>query len=53
MESTLQRILTWADTVVVTPQPNAEARQVLAQSRVPVINVASSEPAAVRKLETV
>ena len=43
MEKSLQGVLDWAEMIVVTQEPNAEARQVLAQSPVPVINVAGSE----------
>ena len=53
MEKSLQGILSWADLIVVTQEPNAEARQVLAQSTVPVINVASSEGTPLPKLEAV
>jgi GDP-mannose 6-dehydrogenase len=53
MEKSLHGILDWAELIVVTQDPTAEARKVLAESPVPVINVASSEPAPVAKLEAV
>jgi GDP-mannose 6-dehydrogenase len=53
MEKSLQTVIGWAELIVVTQDPTAEARKVLAQSPVPVINVASSEPAVVAKLEAV
>ena len=53
MEKSLHGVLSWAELIVVTQELTAEARQILAQSPVPVINVASSEPAAVAKLEAV
>jgi len=53
MEKSLQGVMDWAELIVVTQDPTAEARKVLAQSPVPVINVASSEPAPVAKLEAV
>lgn len=53
MEKSLQTVMDWAELIVVTQDPSAEARQALAQSPVPVINVASSEPAAVARLEAV
>ena len=46
MEKSLDGILDWAELVVVTQEPNAESRRVLEQSALPVINVASAEPAA-------
>jgi GDP-mannose 6-dehydrogenase len=53
MEKSLHGILDWAELIVVTQDPTAEARKVLAESPVPVINVASSEPTPVAKLEAV
>ena len=53
MEKSLQGMLGWADVIIVTQEPNAEARQELLHSPVPVINVASSEGTVVPKLETV
>jgi len=53
MEKSLQGVMDWAELIVVTQDPTAEARKLLAQSPVPVINVASSEPAPVAKLEAV
>jgi GDP-mannose 6-dehydrogenase len=53
MEKTLQGILGWADVIVVTQEPNAEARRVLSHSPVPVIDVTSSEGTAVPNLEAV
>jgi GDP-mannose 6-dehydrogenase len=53
MEKSLQSVMGWAELIVVTQDPTAEARQALAQSLVPVINVASSEPAPVARLEAV
>ena len=53
MEKNLQGVLGWADVIVVTQEPNAEARQALAHSPVPVIDVASSEGTALPKLEAV
>ncbi len=53
MEKSLHDVLGWADLVVVTQDPNAEARQILAQSPVPVINVTSAEKTSVPKLEAV
>lgn len=53
MEKNLQGVLGWADVIVVTQEPNAEARQALAHSPVPVIDVASSEGTAQPKLEAV
>jgi len=46
MEKSLEAILSWAELIVVTQEPNAGSRPILEQSPVPVINVASSEPAA-------
>jgi GDP-mannose 6-dehydrogenase len=53
MEKSLHGILSWAEVIVVTQEPNAESRLILAQSPVPVINVASSDGAGVAKLEAV
>ena len=53
MEKSLQGVMSWAELIVVTQQPTAEAKQILAQSPVPVINVASSEAGSVPKLEPV
>ena len=53
MEKSLQGVLSWAELMVVTQDPTAEAKQVLSQSSVPVINVASSDGSAVPKLEPV
>ena len=53
MEKSLHSILDWAELIVVTQDPTTESRKVLAESPVPVINVASSEPAPVAKLEAV
>jgi len=53
MEKSLQGVLNWAELIVVTQEPNAEAKQVLAQSPVPIINVASCEGSAMPKLESV
>jgi GDP-mannose 6-dehydrogenase len=53
MEKSLHGVLGWADVVVVAQNPSAEARQVLAQSPVPVINVTSSEKMSMPKLEAV
>jgi GDP-mannose 6-dehydrogenase len=53
MEKSLQAVMGWAELIVVTQQPNAEAKQVLAQSPVPVINVASAEASSTPKLEPV
>ncbi|MGA9567724.1 MAG: nucleotide sugar dehydrogenase, partial [Candidatus Korobacteraceae bacterium] len=53
MEKSLQGVLGWADVIVVTQEPSAEARKVLANSPVPVIDVTSSEGTAVPKLEAV
>ena len=53
MEKSLQGVLEWAELIVVTQDPTAEARQLLAQSPVPVINLASSEATPVAKLEAV
>ena len=53
MEKSLQGILAWADLIVVTQEPNAESRQILTRSPVPVINVSSSERTAVPNLEAV
>jgi len=46
MEKSLDAILAWAEVVVVTQEPNAEAKKILANSPVPVINVAASGPTA-------
>ena len=46
MEKSLEAILSWAELIVVTQEPNAGSRPILEQSPVPVINVANSEPAA-------
>jgi GDP-mannose 6-dehydrogenase len=46
MEKSLDAILSWAELIVVTQEPNADSRRILEQSPVPVINVASAEPAA-------
>jgi GDP-mannose 6-dehydrogenase len=53
MEKSLEAIFGWADVIVVTQDPTPEARKMLAESPVPVLNVASSEVAAVAKLEAV
>jgi len=53
MEKSLQGILAWADMIVVTQEPNFESLRILAQSPVPVINVAGAEKPAVPKLEAV
>jgi len=53
MEKSLQAVMGWAELIVVTQQPTAEAKQALSQSPVPVINVASSEAGSVPKLEPV
>ena len=53
MEKSLQAVMGWAELIVVTQQPTAEAKQALSQSPVPVINVASSEASSVPKLEPV
>ena len=53
MEKSLQGVLSWAELMVITQDPTAEAKQVLSQSSVPVINVASSDGSAVPKLEPV
>ena len=53
MEKSLQGVISWAELIVVTQQPNAEAQQALSHSPVPVINVASSEGIAAPKLEPV
>jgi GDP-mannose 6-dehydrogenase len=53
MEKSLQGVMSWAELIVVTQQPNADAKQALSQSPVPVINVASSEGSSVPKLEPV
>jgi len=53
MEKSLQGVLSWAELMVVTQDPTTEAKQVLSQSSVPVINVASSDGSAVPKLEPV
>src|SRR6516165_5368728 len=53
MEKSLQGVLNWAELIVVTQEPNAEGKQVLAQSPVPIINVASCEGSAMPKLESV
>jgi GDP-mannose 6-dehydrogenase len=53
MEKNLQGILDWADVIVVTQEPNAETRKVLANSPVPVIDVTTAEGNAVPKLEAV
>jgi len=53
MEKSLEEIIGWADLIVVTQEPNPESRQILAQSPVPVVNVASCEGTAIPKLETV
>jgi GDP-mannose 6-dehydrogenase len=53
MEKTLQGVMSWAELIVVTQQPNAEAKQALSQSPVPVINVASFEGSSIPKLEPV
>ena len=53
MENSLQGILAWADMIVVTQEPNFESLRILAQSPVPVINVAGGEKPAVPKLEAV
>ena len=53
LEKSLQGVISWAELIVVTQQPNAEAQQALSHSPVPVINVASSEGIAAPKLESV
>jgi GDP-mannose 6-dehydrogenase len=53
MEKSLQAVLGWAELIVVTQEPNAEARQILSESPVPVVNVARCEGAATSKLEPV
>jgi len=42
METNLEAILAWAEIVVVTQEPNAESKQLLANSPIPVINVAGT-----------
>jgi len=53
MEKSLHGVLEWAELIVVTQDPTAEARKVLSESPVPVINVASSEGTAVPKPQAV
>ena len=53
MEKSLEAILAWAEVIVVTQEPNAESKKILANSPMPVINVASPEATAVFKLEAV
>jgi GDP-mannose 6-dehydrogenase len=53
MDKNLEAVLGWAEVIVVTQVPNAEARQVLAHSPVPVIDVASCDVTTVTKLEPV
>lgn len=53
LEKSLQGVISWAELIVVTQQPNAEAQQALSHSPVPVINVASSEGITAPKLEPV
>jgi GDP-mannose 6-dehydrogenase len=53
MEKSLHNVLAWAELIVVTQDPNAESREILAHSAVPVINVAASEGTALPRLETV
>lgn len=53
LEKSLQGVISWAELIVVTQQPNAEAQQALSHSPVPVINVASSEGFTAPKLESV
>jgi GDP-mannose 6-dehydrogenase len=42
METSLEAILAWAEVVVVTQEPNAESKKLLANSPIPVINVAGT-----------
>jgi len=53
MEKSLDTLLSWAEVIVVTQAPNAESKKILANSPVPVINVAAAEPAAVPALTPV
>ena len=53
LEKSLQGVISWAELIVVTQQPNAEAQQALSHSPVPVINIASSEGITAPKLEPV
>jgi GDP-mannose 6-dehydrogenase len=53
IENSLQAILNWAQLIVITQEPTAEARQILAQCSLPIINVAGSDGSVVAKLEAV
>ena len=53
MEKSLQSVIAWADVIVMTQDPNPESRSILAQSPVPVVDVAGAESAAAAKLEAV
>src|SRR5271165_2016852 len=53
MERSLHAVLEWAQLIVITQEPTPEARQILAQCLLPVVNVAGSEGSAVAKLEAV
>jgi GDP-mannose 6-dehydrogenase len=50
MEKSLEKLLTWAEVIVVTQDPNAESKKILASSPVAVINVAAAEPTTVPAL---
>jgi len=50
MEKSLDTLLSWAEVIVVTQAPNAESKKILANSPVPVINVAAAEPATIPAL---
>jgi hypothetical protein len=53
MERSLHAVLDWAQLIVITQEPTPEARQILSQCLLPVVNVAGSEGSAVAKLEAV
>ncbi len=53
MERSLHGVLNWAQIVVITQEPTAEARQLLAQCSLPIINVAGSDGSVVANLEAV
>ena len=53
MEKSLQGVMNWAELIVVTQEPNAESKQALSRSPVPLINVARCEGGSVPKPEPV
>ena len=53
MEKKLESVLAWAEVIVVTQEPDAASKKILAQSPVPVLDVASAKAPSAPKLEPV